>query len=117
MIEPCPWSEARPRLGDTIEPGAAEIDEEIATGQARAWRVFGGRLYMVTRVECGTNGQELVIIAARGRDMVRAIDEIKRRAASRGIKSVRFHTQSAAFGRLAQRYGFSEAERVYRVKV
>lgn len=118
MIEPCTWSEARPALGETLEPAAAALDVEVREGRAHPWKVLDGRLYMLTRVEHTDHGPELVIIACKGRDLTEAIEAIKARATQLGIASVRFHTAHGdAFTRLAARYGFREVERIHRVNL
>lgn len=116
MIELCAWDEARPMLAETLDGGADRIEWEVGEGLAHPWRLHGGTAYMLTRLEQRDTGPELVIIAAKGRGLAAAMPEMQRRAARQGIASMRFHTaRGDGLGRLAGRYGFTEAERVYRV--
>jgi len=118
VIERCAWSEARPALGETITPGAHGIDLEVQRNQAQPWRIDGGRAYMLTRLEATDAGPELVIIAARGVGVDRVMRQLQETARQQGIQSMRLHTRHGrAFARLIGRYGFREAERVYRVEL
>lgn len=117
LIERCPWAEARPALEGTLGEGEQEIEQEVSDGLAVAWRIEGGAAYLLTRLECTDHGDELVIVCGKGRGVADAMPEIQRRARAQGIASMRFHTPNAALGRLAGRYGFQEAERVYRARL
>lgn len=91
MIERAQWTEAREHLRRALrhEDDAELVGREVLEGRADCWRLHGGRSYMVTRLE----GDELVIVAYEGercRQVMRAIVEHVR---TRGVRSMRFHTQ------------------------
>lgn len=117
LIERCPWGEARPGLVGTFGDDELELEREVADGLAHCWRLEDGSAYLLTRLEIAPQGDELVIICAKGRGVADAMPAIQQRARELGIGSIRFHTPTPALGRLAGRYGFAEVERVYRVKL
>lgn len=88
------------------------IAEEIDSGSCEAWRVNAGEAFMVTRIEHRTN--ELVVVCFEGRGLRAVADAIMEQAKHIGCRSIRFHTGRPALGKMMQRFGFDELERVYR---
>jgi len=85
-----------------------EIAREIQAGEAQFIDCNG--CAFVLRAE----GSEMVIVCGEGRGAVAAAAILKQKAIERGYKTVRFHTSRPALQRLLKKYGFFEAERVYR---
>ncbi|AMO56627.1 hypothetical protein GZ77_03525 [Endozoicomonas montiporae] len=85
-----------------------DFRREIETGQAELWKVNGGRLWLITRIENG----ELVVCCAAGRGLVSACVYLLAAAKKQGLKSIRFHTFKPAFARFIKQTfsGFQKVE-------
>lgn len=99
-------------LQASVESAAATLFAIYGPGGARAGSC-------VLRLDNFYKGRELVVVALGGSDghpqilapLNPALDRI---AIALDCDAVRFHTRLTSLGRLMRRYGYAEAERVYR---
>jgi len=103
---------------------AAFLRLEAEAGALECWRLAD--LWLMTRVEQGEAGRELVIVCAEGRGLGRLGDEIMRVARRAGCQSIRFHAAGdsrhlARMGRYYRRelgrYAPRLVEQVYSIGV
>ncbi len=111
MIEFQSWRQASPYLKISMGEDAAYFKQAIETGECKAWRLNHGKAYMITREE----GAELVVCCLEGSGIHQVAPLIINIAKNAGFKGIRYHSKRAGMGRILQRYGFEEVERVYKV--
>jgi len=116
-IKPILASQARDYIATAAGPDLPEILAEVEQGQAEAWRIDGGKAYMVTRIESGTQGHELVVVCFEGRSLRQYAEHIIDKARAAGCGSIRYHTDRPGMGRMLERFGFEVAETVYRALI
>ena len=95
------------------------IAEQVKAGICELWRV-GENGYVVTRFELLPE-PELVLVAGEGfadgaNGYIESVKAFCNVAANAGAKSVRIHTERGGIGRLIKSIGFSEVERVYKMR-
>ncbi|WP_259395279.1 hypothetical protein [Shewanella sp. SR43-8] len=105
------WQKLAPALGDDL----AIIQHEVNQGNAQLIMWGDGEFYTVTRGEKAANGNELVIVAAAGRNSAPYLDKIHEQAKAQGFYSVRLHTtRPNAMLRMGKRFGYKPAETILR---
>lgn len=88
------------------------IAKDIADGRAELLQL--GDVALVMRVEDYPEGREVVIVCAEGKGLAQHMQRLIDAAARIGAKSVRFHTSDPRLGQAARRWGYKEAQRIYR---
>lgn len=96
-------------LDDALGADAPLVFSEIASGVCALWELNRGQIYMVTRGE----DDQCVIVALAGCELHEVAPAIIDAVSASGFESLRFHTKRPGLGRMLERYGFSELERVY----
>lgn len=105
------WCLLAPALGDDLRI----IQSEVCRGVSQLLSWGNGEFYTVLRGETAANGRELVIVAAAGKDSVKYLAEIHRRAKLQGFKTTRFHTKRPApMLRMGKGLGYEPAETILR---
>lgn len=111
MIEQRPWSD---EAADALLSAAGDrqtlssVADEVAAKTSQLWRFETAAItgWLVTRVEIGPYGLELVIVLGAGRGARSLIPWAKQLAKNHGIKRVRTHVKRPGLVRLYQREGF-----------
>lgn len=79
-------------IGKVLSPAYGDdtqfIESEIAAGICTVFRAANAPLYLVIRYE----GSEMVVVAAAGKQLAKATQEIIEHAKAKGMQSIRFHT-------------------------
>ena len=96
-------------LGEPIDREI--IESEIRQGVSELWEINEGSAHCVTRIEDG----ELVIVCFGGEGLLDVTDHILHAAQSKGLTSIRFHTDRPALARLIKKYKPRHIEHVYRI--
>lgn len=96
-------------LDEALGADASLVFSEIKTGVCALWELNHGQVYMVTRGE----DAQCVIVALAGCELHEVAQNIIDAVTASGFESLRFHTKRPGLGRMLERYGFSELERVY----
>lgn len=105
------WQKLAVALGDDLRTIQREVEQGIS--QLYSWG--DGEFFTVIREEQDLNGRELVVVAAAGKNSIKYLAEIHRRAKSHGIKSVRLHTlKPKAMLRMGRSLGYAPAETILR---
>ncbi|WP_159287762.1 hypothetical protein [Zhongshania aliphaticivorans] len=87
------------------------IREEVEKGFAQCWEI--GQAAVITRRE----DSELVVVCMAGKGAVRAGEVIVQAAKKSGCKTIRFHTERPALGRLLAPLGAELREYVFQIRV
>lgn len=111
MIEPRPWSlsASRALLGAAGDlPTLSSVAVEVSENLAQLWRIRtdDARGWLVTRVEEGPHGLELVIVLGAGQGARPVIHWVRALARAHGINRIRTHVTRPGLVRLYQRAGF-----------
>ncbi|MCL1038030.1 hypothetical protein L2750_12810 [Shewanella submarina] len=107
------WELLAAALGDDLKL----IQEEVLRGESQLMEWGGGEFYTVTRAEVMSHGNELVIVAAAGKNSLVHLAEIHRHAKAQGFASTRIHTKKPdAMLRMSESkgLGYAQAETVLR---
>lgn len=111
VVRPATWGEVAEQLKPSLQHDGDYIKADVENGLAFCWWV--GDVAMISRRE----GDEMVIVCMVGKQLFDVAPVIVAAAKKAGCKSLRFHTQRPAFGKLLAPLGFFELERVYRVEL
>lgn len=103
-----------PVLGEDL----AAIKAEVKRNRSELWEIVDSG-YLVTRIEPDLQGkpEELVFVAAIGRNAKPAFSYFKELAKAAGIKFLRVHSQRPGMQRWLKELGFYQAEIIYRAVV
>ncbi len=109
-----PWdSEAEQGLCLTFGRDHDVIVQGVNQRWLECYRLFGGKAYMVTRVERGV----LTCCCYQGERLIEATRWMRAQCQRLGLKAIRFHTQRPALQRLLREFDFKLEEYVFRFDV
>lgn len=102
-------------LAPTLEDDLRTIQSEVAQGVAHLIEWGDGEFFTVVRPESYATGNELVIVAAAGKNAPKHTAIIHELAKKQGFKSIRFHTlRPDAFLRMGKHLGYQRAHTILR---
>ena len=105
------WDMLADALGDDLRTIISEVEQGIS--ELYSWG--GGEFYTVLRAENTSNGRELVIVGAAGKNSMSYLTEIHKRAKKGGFKSIRLHTlKPKPMLRMGKSLGYAPAETILR---
>lgn len=105
------WQKLAGALGDDLRI----IQREVTQGISQLYSWGNGEFFTVLREEHDENGRELVIVAAAGKNSIKYLSEIHRRAKINGINTIRLHTlKPKAMLRMGHSLGYAPAETILR---
>jgi len=102
----------RSAFGDEEDAILADCE----SGRAVAWEVVGHGV-VITRIERGPSGRELVLVAGAGKGMALVLEGFREIARNNNIETIRIHSARRGMWRMLRKSGYKEVERVYRLKV
>ncbi|WP_394131654.1 hypothetical protein [Shewanella maritima] len=105
------WNKLAFALGDDLRT----IQSEVQQGISQLYSFNHGEFFAVLREEIASNGKELVIVAAAGKNSMPCINEIHRKAKANGFYSIRLHTlRPKPMLKMGAHLGFKPAETILR---
>ncbi len=113
------WTDEAERALNIALQGCEQLyQRQVDTGTAELWQI-DNHSFAVTRIESNQYEQlEMVVCLYQGKGLNSFVKHLIERVMSSDISIIRFHTQSAGLGRwMVNQFGFSEAERVYKLQV
>lgn len=105
------WNHVVDHLKETFCDDEKYLKDEVLRGVSQCWIV--GDVYAITRKE----DDELVVPCLAGKNAIAAAKVIKQAAINSGFKTIRFHTQRAALGRLLKPLGVELEEYVFKARL